>query len=83
MSILARIRAHGGDIIQSGHKLSLRPGRLSASAIDWLKAHWLEACCEAWPDYGSFLERAAIREFDGGETRAEAEKWALAEYAPC
>ena len=83
MSILARIRAHGGDIIQDKHRFTLKRGRLSNEAVEWLKARWLEACCEAWPDFDAWMERAAIREFDGGETRAEAEKWAFAEIQPC
>lgn len=83
MSILARIRAHGGDIVQDQYRFSLKRGRLTSEAIEWLKANWLEACCEAWAGFDAWLERAAIREFDGGEAREEAEKWAFAENPPC
>lgn len=80
MSILARIQAHGGEIVRSEWRFSLKRGRLTADAIAWLRAHWLEACAEAWPPFGDWLERAAIREFDGGQARADAERYAYAEF---
>ena len=64
MSILARIRTHGGDIIRTEWRFSLKRGRLTQEAIAWLRAHWLEACCEAWPMFDAWVERAAIREYD-------------------
>lgn len=79
MSILARIRANGGDIIRDEWRFKLLRGQLSAEAIQWLRRHWLEACCEAWPDFALWGERAAIREFSGGQPRAEAERAAYAE----
>lgn len=83
MSILARIRAHGGDVIRDGWRFSLKRGRLSAAALSWLRSHWAEACHEAWPALGAFEERAAIREYDGGQDRATAEREAFAEVSSC
>lgn len=83
MSILARIRAHGGDIIRSEWRFSLKRGRLTASAIAWLRAHWLDACAEAWPPFGDWLERAAIREYDGGQIRPLADADAYDEVVGC
>lgn len=83
MSILARIRANGGDIIRNEWRFSLKRGRLTQEAIDWLRARWREACGEAWPPLDAWEERAAIREFDGGQQREEAERAAYAEVAQC
>lgn len=73
MSILARIRAHGGDVIRDEWRLTLRPGRLDQDAIAWIKAHWIDVCCEVWPEFDQWIERAAIMEFDAGMTRPDAE----------
>lgn len=83
MSILARIRAHGGDVIRTEWRFSLKRGRLTADALAWLRRHWLDACAEAWPLFGAWSERAAIREFEGGEARTDAERAAYAEVAQC
>lgn len=83
MSILARIRANGGDVIRDQWRFRLQPGRLSAEALAWLRARWRDACREAWPLLDAFEERAAIREFDGGLPRAEAERAAYAEVTRC
>jgi len=85
MSILDRIHAQGGDIIRSEWRFTLKRGRLSPEAVAWLKSrmHWFSACCEVWPDYADWLERAAIREFDGGMSRTDAERAAYAEVARC
>ncbi|MGV6875903.1 hypothetical protein ACUSIJ_24860 [Pseudochelatococcus sp. B33] len=83
MSILARIRANGGDVIRDEWRFSLKPGRLKPDAIAWIKAHWIEVCVEAWPAFGAFEERAAIREFDGGQARADAERSAYDEVTAC
>lgn len=83
MSILTRIRAHGGDIIRSEWRFSLKRGRLSAEALAWLRKRWLDACAEAWPAFGEWLERAAIREYDGGQERPNAEIDAYAEVTEC
>lgn len=81
MSILDRIRANGGEVIRDGWSLRLRRGRLTDAALTWLrdpavKAHLMR---EVWPEYDDFEERAAIREFEGGQSRCEAERDAYAE----
>jgi hypothetical protein len=73
MSILARIRAHGGDVTRDGVRFSLRQGQLTPDAVAWVKANLDAVKREAWPDFDHWQERAAIREFDGGMTREEAE----------
>ena len=81
MSILARIRAHGGDVVRVGWCMTLRPGRLGSDAIAWLKRDDVKARLheEVWPEVGDWHERAAIREFDGGQERATAEVEAFRE----
>lgn len=83
MSILARIHAHGGDVIRDEWRFRLVAGRLPPDVVAWVRAHWLEVCLEAWPRLDAFMERAAIREFCGGEPRAEAEREAYLEVAGC
>lgn len=83
MSILARIHAHGGQIVRSEWRFTLKPGRLTPDALSWLKKHWRAACAEAWPALDLWEERAAIREYMGGQSRAEAEASAYAEVAGC
>lgn len=85
MSILARIRANGGDVIRQEWRFTLKRGRLSAEALTWLRGagRWRQACREVWPLLDWWEERAAIREFDGGMSRAEAEAAAYAEVCPC
>lgn len=73
MSILDRIRANGGEVIRDGFTFRLRAGRLSSDAIAWVKEHKAEVMQEIWPEYDDFEERAAIREFDGGQSREDAE----------
>lgn len=83
MSILARIRAKGGDVIRDGHRFRLRRGRLDDAAVAWIAARWRDVCREAWPAFDDWEERAAIREYDGGQPRAEAEAAACREVAAC
>lgn len=83
MTILARIRANGGDVVRDEWRFSLRRGRLTDAAIAWLTSRWLDLCREVWPAFDEWMERAAIREFDGGQTRPEAERDAYAEVAKC
>ena len=47
MSILARIKAQGGDIIRDEWRFRLKPGRLTPEAVAWLKVRlrWFTACC--------------------------------------
>ena len=83
MSILARIRAHGGEVTRDKWRLTLRRGRLTDAALEWLRQPQVKAALmhEVWPEFDAFEERAAIREFDGGQTRAEAEAAAYEEVA--
>lgn len=83
MSILDRIRANGGEAIRSQWGVKLRPGRLTPDAIAWVCDHKRELMREIWPEFDAFEERAAIREFDAGLSRAEAEAAAYAEVMPC
>ena len=83
MSILARIRANGGEVIRDGHRFRLRKGRLTPEAIEWLRVRWRDVCRETWPEFDAWEERAAIREYLGGQTRDEAEASAYAEVMAC
>lgn len=77
--ILDRIRARGGEVFRDGWQISLRKGRLTEDAVKWIGQHRDALMLEIWPEYDRWLERAAIREFCGGQTRDEAEKAAYAE----
>lgn len=81
MTILARIRANGGDVIRDQWRMILRPGRLSPDALEWLSKPDVRAAVheEVWPKVGDWAERAAIREFDGGQDRETAEREAYRE----
>lgn len=83
MSIVSRIRAQGGDVTRKGYRLSLRRGGLDARAVEWVKAHRDEIMREIWPRFDDWCERAAIREFDGGQPRDEAEAAAYREIEQC
>ena len=74
MSILARIRAHGGDLIRDGYKFRLRKGRLTPDNLKWITEHIDQAKREIWPLYDEWEERAAIMEYDGGFSRESAER---------
>ena len=78
-SILNRIREHGGDVIRDGWNIRLRAGRLKPEALEWLRGQKEELTQEVWPEYCAWTERAAIREFCGGQSREEAEKAAYDE----
>ena len=79
MSILARIRAQGGDAHLDGTELRLKRGRLTDEALAWLREHRDDLMRELFPEYDDWLERAAIREFDGGQDRKTAEREAMRE----
>lgn len=85
MSILARIRANGGDVARHEWRFTLKRGRLTSDALTWLRAagRWRQACAEAWPPFDLWEERAAIREHDGLQSRGEAERGAYAEVVGC
>lgn len=79
MAILDRIRAHGGEVIRGKWNITLRKGRMTPEALAWVKDHRANLMREVWPEFDDFEERAAIREFDGGMNRADAEAAAYAE----
>lgn len=79
MSILTRIRAHGGDVIRDEYRMTLRPGKLSKNAIEWIASNRMALHREVWPLVDDWHERAAIREFDGGQCRDDAERDAYGE----
>ena len=79
MAIIDRIRANGADVIRDGHRFTLRKGRLSPDAIEWLRSRWRDVCAEVWPEFEEWDERAAIMEFDGGMSREDAEAVAYRE----
>jgi hypothetical protein len=77
--ILDRIRQNGGEVIRDQWRLRIRRGRLSDEALAWVGTRRTALLLEVWPEADRFEERAAIREFDGGQDRAEAERAAYAE----
>ena len=79
MSIIDRIRANGGDVIRDGWTISLRKGRLTDDQVAWIARNKSALMQEVWPEFDAFEERAAIREFCGGQDRAEAEAAAYRE----
>lgn len=79
MAILDRIRAHGGDVIRDGYRFRLRKGQMTPDAVAWVRNHMRQVCEEVWPDFQDWEERAAIREFDGGQDRETAEREAYRE----
>jgi len=85
VSILARIRAHGGDVIRDEWRMTVRAGRLGPDALAWLKQPEVRDRVhrEVWSLVDEWHERAAIREFEGGQTRADAERDAYAEVMGC
>jgi hypothetical protein len=83
VSIVDRIRAHGGEVIRDKWSITLRRGRLSAEALEWVREHRADLMREMWLQYDEWEERAAIREFDGGQPRSEAEAEAYREVMTC
>jgi len=77
--ILSRIRAHGGDATLDGWSLRIKRGRLTDEALAWLRGRRDDLMREVWPAYDDWQERAAIREFDGGQPREDAEREAYRE----
>lgn len=72
--LLDRIRAYGGEAIRDGWTVRLRRGRLDDDALAWLRENKRRLMREVWPEFDEWEERAAIREFDGGMSRADAER---------
>lgn len=83
MAILARIRAHGGDVVREGTVFRLRQGKLTAEHVAWIRANLDQVKREVWPLYDAWEERAAIMEFDGGMTREAAEIAAYEDVIKC
>jgi len=83
VSILARIRANGGEVIRDEWRITIKPGRLKPDALAWVQANKANLMREVWPEYDDFEERAAIMEFDGGMTRPEAEAAAYRRVMGC
>ena len=81
--ILDRIRANGGEVVREKWNISIRRGRLTVEAIAWVKTRKDDLMLEVWPDFDRWVERAAIREFDGGQSRADAEQSAYDEVMGC
>lgn len=77
--ILDRIRAHGGEVTRDRWTIRLRAGRLTPAALEWLRERKDALMQEVWPEFDRWVERAAIREFCGGQSRADAEKSAYDE----
>lgn len=77
--ILDRIRANGGEVIREKWGIRIRRGRLSVEALAWVKVRKDDLMQEVWPEFDRWTERAAIREFDGGQPRADAEQSAYDE----
>ncbi len=83
MSILARIRANGGDVIREEWRINLRRGRMDDAAVAWVGTHKADLMREVWTEYDDFEERAAIMEFEGGMARPEAEAAAYRRVMGC
>lgn len=82
--ILDRIRENGGEVIRDRWTVRLRRGRLDDVALAWLREpqNKRRLMREIWPEFDEWEERAAIREYDGGQERSEAEETAYAELRP-
>lgn len=83
MSIVARIRAHGGDVIRDEWRVSIRRGRLTEAALAWIRSNRAALMAEVWPQHDAWEERAAIMEFDAGLPRDVAEAMAWRGVASC
>jgi hypothetical protein len=81
MSILDRVRANGGDVIRTEWRFEIRRGKLADAALEWLRRPEIKSrlLCEVWPEYDAWVERAAIRQYDGGQSQVEAESGAYEE----
>lgn len=77
--VLDRIRVHGGEAIRDGFALRVRRGKLNDDAMAWLRENRDRVMREVWPEFDDWSERAAIREYEGGQDRADAEADAYAE----
>lgn len=83
MSIVDRIRANGGEVVRDEWRMRVSRGRLSDEAFAWVRAHIRDVAREVWPAFDEWDERAAIREYDGGQDRSTAEREAYREVSGC
>lgn len=72
-AIIDRIRAHGGEVIRDKWRITLRRGSLAPDALAWIATQRSRLLREIWPEVDEWEERAAIREYCGGQSRGEAE----------
>ena len=79
MSILSRIRSKGGDAWMEATMLCVKRGHLADADLAWIKAHRSALIREIWPEFDDWEERAAVREYCGGQSREEAEREAYGE----
>jgi len=71
--VLDRIRAAGAEVKRDGWRLRIvRRGQLDEAALLWIKQNRRRIMRELWPLYDDWEERAAIREYDGGQDRVKA-----------
>lgn len=76
--IVARVRAHGANVMIDGGKLIIvNRAKLPAGALDFIKAHG-RAIADFLDHEAEFEERAAIVEYDAGAPREMAEAFAKA-----
>lgn len=80
---MARIRAHGGEVVRDKWRISLRKGRLTADALAWIATRRDALMAEVWPEWDAFQERAAIMEFEAGLPREDAERTAYEGVMKC
>ena len=59
--------------------LCVKRGHLADMDLVWIKKHRSELCREIWPEFDDWEERAAIREYSGGQPREAAEREAYRE----
>lgn len=81
--ILDRIRSKGGQVTRKEWNIVIRRGRLDDGAMAWIKSNRQALMLEVWPEYDAFEERAAIREYCGGQDRQSAERDAYREVMGC
>lgn len=78
--VLDRIKAAGAEVRRDGWRLRIvRRGRLGDVGVRWIADNRARVMRELWPLYDEWEERAAIREFDGGQGREAANDAAVKE----
>ena len=84
--LLIELRRCGVELVAAGERLRYRPrGAVGPNLLDELRRHKREILLQFWiealsPDWrAEFEERAAIRQYDGGQCREAAELDAIHE----